>query len=1119
MIDRKKGKNILNIFILISLLFILISMIINSFQLNLQKNYAEIINIAGRQRMLSQRIEIELINILNNNNKVYQEKKMIDIKNNIDEIYNNSNKIKEFITYKNTLSSKISFFFINKIRDDNISLMNQEIINIIINYRYLSLKNINEKYMIYNQISENFLNKSNKIVLILQDESKLLSDSIWKMYLILNCFFVILIFINFIIFNSKLVRKILLRKIDILDQLLLKNIFNGITDYAIYFINKDGYIKIWNKGAEKIKGFKTSEVIDKHISLFDKFDLNFSQKLNELLEIVNKEEKFEGKIQRTHKNGSKFWAYMYISKIIDINKNLIGYSFLIKNIENEIENENQVNKLLKYQRVLLDNANLFIISTDINGIIISYNSYAQKMLQYETSEIIDIATPAIFIDKENLTQKRRELLNTERAENFSDFEVLITKIQKYEDSNWIFTSKNGNKLSVRLTVSSLTNNYNQIYAYLLIAHDNEQLNKYFELENMYRKALDLSAIVAITDQRGILTYVNKQFCDISEYSSDELIGKTHKVVNSNHHPSEFFRKLWKTISSGEIWHDIICNKKKNGDLYWVDATIIPFVNKYNRIVQYISIRFDITKQKNAEKELVIARETAFKAVEAKAKFLAHMSHEIRTPLNGLIGMSELLGKTDLNDKQRGYFNKIESSGELLLNIVNDILDLSKLESDNVSIEYIHFSINEVIEKVINILENRAEKKNLNLSYFIDPNIPEFVIGDPRLINQVLLNLVSNAIKFTETGSVKCNVTIETQEPLKIRIEVIDTGIGLSEDEIKKLFKPFVQADISTTRKYGGTGLGLSICKLIISKMGGEIGVKSTKNHGCCFWFTIPQEMPLNENIIEKSINNSEIFIISDDNEFINEILIYFMNWKINTNVIDLNDLEDSIKIIEDKKLIFVLSFKDIYKFNYFINKIKNYESNFIINIIAYFFEESKIEIADLNSGFLVLKKPIQQSILLENILSFKNQVEKNNKNSYINNNISESLNILIAEDNEVNQELIMTYLSELKQNCKLVSNGLEALNEFQKNSYDLIFMDCQMPIMDGFSAVKEIRKLEKGQIIIIALTANATKEDYNNAIQNGMNDFLTKPLKSKQLIKMLNKWKYKALENRKKIIE
>lgn len=1118
MIDRKKGKNILNIFILISILFILFSIITNSFQLNMQKNYAEIINIAGRQRMLSQRIEIDFINILNDNNKEYQELKMIEIKINIDEIYNNSNKIKEFIASRNTFSSKLSYFFINKTRDDNIALLNQEINNIIINYRYLSLQNINEKYSMYNQISENILNKSDKIVLNIQNESKLLSDLIWKMYLIFNFFTISLLFTIFIIFNSKLVRKILLRKIDILDHLLLKNIFNGITDYAIYFVDKDGYIKIWNKGAEKINGFKAGEVIGKHISLFDTVDLNFSKNLNELLESVNKEEKFEGKIQRTHKNGSKFWAYLYVSKIIDFNKNLIGYSFLMKNIEKEIEIENQVKKLLEYQKTLLDNANLFIISTDINGIIISYNSYAQKMLQYDTSEIIDIATPTIFIDKEKLIEKRRELLNIEGTENFSDFEVLITRIKKYEDSNWIFTSKNGNKLSVRVTVSSLTNNDNQIYAYLFIAQNNDQLNKYFELENMYRKALDLSAIVAITDQRGIVTYVNKQFCDISEYSSNELIGKTHKVVNSNHHPSEFFRKLWKTISSGEIWHDIICNKKKNGDLYWVNTTIIPFFNKYNRIEQYISIRFDITKQKNAEKELVIAREAAIKAVEAKARFLAHMSHEIRTPLNGLIGMSELLGKTVLNDKQRGYFNKIESSGELLLNIVNDILDLSKLESDNVSIENIHFSINEVIEKIINTLGNRAEKKNLNLSYFIDPNIPEFIIGDPLFISQVLLNLVSNSIKFTESGSVKCNVIFEKQETLKIRIEVIDTGIGLSEDEIKKLFKPFVQADISTTRKYGGTGLGLSICKLIISKMGGEIGVKSTKNQGCCFWFTIPQEMPLNKNATEKSINNAEIFIISDDNEFINEILIYFKNWKINANVIDLNNLVDKNRFIEFKNLVFILSFKDFFKFQDFFNKIKNYESNFIIKVIVYYFEESKIEITNFSGRYIALKKPIQQSVLLENIFSLKSYEEKNDSDS----NILESLNILIAEDNEVNQELIMTYLSELKQNCKLVSNGLEALNEFQKNSFDLIFMDCQMPIMDGFSAVKEIRKLEKqekGHIIIIALTANATKDDYNNAIQNGMDDFLTKPLKSKQLIKMLNKWQYKALENRKKIIE
>lgn len=360
----------------------------------------------------------------------------------------------------------------------------------------------------------------------------------------------------------------------------------------------------------------------------------------------------------------------------------------------------------------------------------------------------------------------------------------------------------------------------------------------------YQKlALDEHAIVSVTDTKGNITYANDKFCSISGYTQEELIGSNHRLLKSDEHSPEFYRDLWRTIANGKIWHGEIKNRKKLGGSYWVKSTIVPFLDADGKPFKYVAIRTDISAEKKKKLELAKAHEAAEAANNAKSEFLATMSHEIRTPMTGVIGFADLLLQEDMDNKSRDLVRKIKGSARSLLRIINDILDISKLDAGKVELEYIDFHLPSLIGDVVDFFsdDNMEGTGSVNIETDIPDDLPVGVNLDPTRLRQILINLVGNARKFTEAGSitVKCRLAgTDTTRP-KLYFSVKDTGIGIKPDVLGSLFTEFSQGDASITRKFEGTGLGLAICKKLVTLMQGEIGAASVYGEGSTFWFSLP----------------------------------------------------------------------------------------------------------------------------------------------------------------------------------------------------------------------------------------------------------------------------------------
>ncbi len=362
-----------------------------------------------------------------------------------------------------------------------------------------------------------------------------------------------------------------------------------------------------------------------------------------------------------------------------------------------------------------------------------------------------------------------------------------------------------------------------------------------ELQN-YKSALDQTAIVSLTDADGIIIDLNHNFSTISGYSKEELLGKSHNIINSGYHSAEFFKDMWKTIKSGKIWRGEIKNRTKQGNYYWVSTSIIPFLNSEGIPKEYYSIRFDITNAKKSAQLVLEAKEAAEAANKAKTDFLSNMSHEIRTPLNSVIGFTELLIDTNLDKEQKEFVRDANTSAKSLLGIINDVLDFSKIEAGKLELESQQTFVYPLLNDCIQIVSINAKKKGLQLTLDTSDQLPETIFIDPTRVKQVLVNLLGNAIKFTEFGSVVLEVRYKankSEEPSQISFKVIDSGIGISDEQKGRLFQVFSQADNSITRKFGGTGLGLAISSKLVEQMGGELSLSSKFGVGSVFEFSLP----------------------------------------------------------------------------------------------------------------------------------------------------------------------------------------------------------------------------------------------------------------------------------------
>ena len=630
---------------------------------------------------------------------------------------------------------------------------------------------------------------------------------------------------------------------------------------------------------------------------------------------------------------------------------------------------------------------------------------------------------------------------------------------------------------------------------------------------------------------GIIESINIAACNLFGYSKLELLGKNIKILMPNPYHDEHDDYLSNYKKTG-IRNAIGSNKevfglKKDGSIFpmnlSVSEMIIGGVKKYSGIVR------DDTERKNSEAELITARNKAEHAAQAKSNFLATMSHEIRTPMNGVLGMTELLKNTQLSLEQKDIVSTISESGQSLLNLINDILELSKIEAGKINLDYIAFNLERTVYDVIRLLSFNAEQKNIELNFHYHANCPRYIIGDAGRIRQILLNLVGNGIKFTSNGHVIVEISCVKLNNINhtFRIEVQDTGIGIDKKYKHKLFESFTQADETTSREFGGTGLGLTICKQLVELMEGKIDVDSTIGKGSNFWFEIPiaeAESPAQTNNTE--LNDIHALIVCKNKSSSSITREQLNNW--NMRVDETTDAQHVIPemqaaLNDNNPYHVILINNDISDFNCQLlgQQIKENENiNKVPLILLASFSNQGSASKYKEIGYSAyLSKPIFSELLYETIkqslgldlnsdktspLITKHSIHEDELNS-INTDIQLDGNILLVEDVIVNQLVATGLMSGYNLNVDIANNGQQAVEKHQQKKYDLILMDCQMPIMDGFDATRKIREIDNNTPII-ALTANVLSSDKDKCITVGMNDYLTKPYNREQLISTIDQW-------------
>ena len=795
----------------------------------------------------------------------------------------------------------------------------------------------------------------------------------------------------------------------------------------------------------------------------------------------------------------------------------IIYTLLFKplkeSIANNTENEAKIKNERNLFKALFDNLPDAVYVKDI---------HFRKIL----ANPIDLQYMGFTSEADIIGKTDAEIYDTEVSESSyaDEREIFQTGISIINKENFFIDNK-GLKHWMLNSKVPFRNNLNEIIGLVGISREiTERKKEETRLKLLESVILNTNDAVVITEIlnegpiKNSIIFVNQSYCKMTGYSFEEVLGKSPSILQGLNTDTEILKRVKISMNAYEPCQYEVINYKKNGEEFWSSISLSPISDSNGVYTHWIAIKRDTTEKKILEKKYIDAKENAESANKAKSEFLANMSHEIRTPLNSVIGFSDLLKKTKLDETQKLYNNAVFQSANSLLDIITEILDFSKIEAGKLEIEISKTDIQELAISITNMVSFQAHEKNLEVLLNLSNDIPKFIWADSLRLRQILINLMSNAVKFTKKGEIELKIV-----PLKIiannkflmRFSVRDTGIGILPENQMKIFEAFTQEDASTTRKYGGTGLGLAISKKLLQLMGSELQLVSEPNIGSTFFFDLA--------LTAQQVKSDELFDISkiehalivDDNAN-NRILVSDMLALKDVKSVAVESGKMALELLEapnDFDLVLMdfnmTEIDGIETIRQIRNRLKLGPDKLPIILLHSSADDEYIIEAGKELGLVGrLVKPILMQSLYECISKsgLPHIQESTNASTYIN---YKHLKVLLADDNEFNILLVKQMITNMLPNAEIFEaiDGLKAIELFELHHPDLVFMDIQMPELNGHEASQKIRSLSNGKHIpIIALTAGTHEDEREKCMQAGMDDFITKPFVIETLEAVIAKW-------------